>query len=67
VTDPADLLIRVLCRNEPKDQFPVELLSLDSSVLIIAEIQSMTIWIISIIAGLVGTGICQVKFRANRD
>ena len=43
-----------------------ELLSLDSSALVIAGLSSM-IWMISTVAGLVGAGVYLVKFRANRD
>jgi hypothetical protein len=44
-----------------------ELLSLDTSALVIAGLTSMSIWMIPTIAGLTGAGIYLIKFRANRD
>jgi len=44
-----------------------ELLSLDSSALVIAGLTSMSLWMIPTVLGLAGAGIYLVKFRANRD
>jgi len=44
-----------------------ELLSLDSSVLVIAGLTSSMIWRIPAVAGIVGAGIYMVKFRANNN
>jgi len=42
-----------------------ELLPLDSSALMIAGLQSMTVWMIPAVAGLAGVGVYLVKFRAR--
>jgi len=44
-----------------------ELLSIDSSALVIAGLTSMSLWMIPTVAGIAGAGIYLVKFRANRD
>jgi len=44
-----------------------ELLSVNSSALIIAGLTSMSLWMIPTVAGIAGAGIYLVKFRANRD
>jgi len=44
-----------------------ELLSIDSSALVIAGLTSMSLWMIPTVLGLAGAGIYLVKFRANRD
>jgi len=44
-----------------------ELLSVDSSALVIAGLTSMSLWMIPTVAGIAGAGIYLVKFRANRD
>jgi len=44
-----------------------ELLSLDSSALVISGLTSGPIWMISILAGIAGTGIYLAKLRYNRD
>jgi len=44
-----------------------ELLSVDSSALMIAGLTSMSLWMIPTVLGLAGAGIYLVKFRANRD
>jgi len=43
-----------------------ELLSLDSSALVIAGLTSGALWIIPTVAGITGAGVYLVKFRANR-
>ena len=44
-----------------------ELLSVDNSVLVIAGLTSMSLWMIPTVLGLAGAGLYLVKFRANRD
>ena len=44
-----------------------ELLSTDSTALVIAGLASSAVWIIPAAAGLAGAGIYLVKFRANKD
>ena len=44
-----------------------ELLSLDSSVLVIAGLTGGAVWMIPTVAGIAATGIYLVKFRVNRD
>ena len=44
-----------------------ELLSLDSTALVIAGLTSMSMWMIPTVAGLAGAGVYLVKFRAHRD
>ena len=44
-----------------------EILSLDSSALVIVGLTSSVVWMIPTIAGLAGAGIYLAKFRANRD
>ena len=44
-----------------------ELLSVDSSALVIGGLASSAIWMIPMVAGIAGTGIYLVKTRANRD
>ncbi|MFQ5440779.1 MAG: hypothetical protein ACE5DL_04875 [Nitrosopumilaceae archaeon] len=44
-----------------------DLLTVDSSALVIAGLASNAIWMIPTIAGLAGAGIYLVKFRANKD
>jgi len=53
---------------DPPVEQPVagELLSLDSSALVIAGLGSM-IWMVPAVAGLVGAGVYLVKFRASRE
>jgi len=56
--------------NFVNECFPImagELLSVDSSALVIAGLTSMSLWMIPTILGLAGAGIYLVKFRANRD
>jgi len=43
-----------------------ELLSLDTSALMIAGLTSMSVWMIPAVVGLAGAGVYLVKFRANR-
>ena len=43
-----------------------ELLPLDNTALLLAGIQSMTVWMIPTVLGLAGAGVYLVKFRANR-
>ena len=44
-----------------------ELLSLDTSALVIAGLTGSAVWMISTVAGIAGAGIYLVKFRSNRD
>jgi len=44
-----------------------ELLSLDTSSLVVAGLTSSMVWVIPTVAGIAGAGIYLVKFRANRD
>jgi len=44
-----------------------ELLSLDSSALVVAGLTSSATWVIPTVAGIAGAGIYLVKFRSNRD
>ena len=44
-----------------------ELLSVDSSALVIGGLASSAIWMIPMVAGIAGTGIYLVKTRTNRD
>jgi hypothetical protein len=44
-----------------------ELLSVNSSALVIGGLASNAVWMIPMIAGIAGTGIYLVKLRANRD
>ena len=44
-----------------------ELLSVNSSALVIAGLASSAVWMIPTVAGIAGAGIYMVKFRANRD
>ena len=44
-----------------------ELLSLDSSALVIAGLTSSAVWMIPTVAGIAGAGIYLVKLRTNRD
>ena len=44
-----------------------ELLSLDSSSLVVAGLTSSVMWIIPTVAGLAGAGVYLVKLRTNRD
>ncbi|MDH3278508.1 MAG: hypothetical protein OEM21_10470 [Nitrosopumilus sp.] len=44
-----------------------ELLSLDSSALVIGGLASSAVWIIPTIAGIAGAGVYLVKLRTNRD
>ena len=44
-----------------------ELLSLDSSALVIAGLTSSAVWMIPTIVGFAGAGVYLIKYRANRD
>jgi len=44
-----------------------ELLSLDTSALMIAGLTSSAVWMIPTVLGLAGAGVYLVKYRANRD
>jgi len=44
-----------------------ELLSLDSSALVIAGLTGSAVWMIPTIAGIAGAGMYLIKFRTNRD
>jgi len=59
-----DLLDPICQNNEvPLEQVAGELLSLDSTALFLAGIQSMTVWMIPTVLGLAGAGVYLVKFR----
>lgn len=60
--------INIQCTVPPVDN-PVagELLSIDSSALVVAGLASSAAWMVPVVAGLAGTGIYLVKNRANRD
>ncbi|MDH3677176.1 MAG: hypothetical protein OEQ12_02620 [Nitrosopumilus sp.] len=56
--------------SEPQVPGPTvagELLSIDSTALFLAGIQSMTVWMVPAVAGLAGAGVYLVKYRAHRD
>ena len=55
------------CGGPPPISVAGELLSIDSSGLIIGGLASSAVWMIPAVAGIAGTGIYLVKFRANRD
>lgn len=44
-----------------------ELLSLDSSALVVAGLASSAVWMIPAVAGIAGAGVYLVKLRTNRD
>ena len=44
-----------------------ELLSINSSALVIAGLTSMTPWMVPAVIGIAGAGIYLVKFRANKE
>jgi len=44
-----------------------DLLSVDSSALVVAGLTSSAVWMIPTVAGIAGAGIYLVKFRSNRD
>ncbi len=44
-----------------------EILSVDSTALVLAGIQGSAIWMIPTLAGLAGAGVYLVKFRTNKD
>ena len=44
-----------------------EIIPIDNSVLFLAGLSSMSLWMIPAIAGIAGAGVYLVKFRANRD
>lgn len=65
-TAQAIVAIIEVCGGQPS---PVagELMSIDSSALVIAGLASSAVWMIPMIVGIAGTGIYLVKTRANRD
>ena len=72
VDDFADFepaIIQKLIKEAGEEPTPVagELLSFDSSALVVAGLTSSAIWMIPTIAGLAGAGLYLVKFRTNRD
>ena len=44
-----------------------ELLPIDNTVLLLAGMQSMTVWMVPTVLGLAGAGVYLVKFRANKE
>ena len=63
--EPADLQEFVVRYSQIPPQVAGELLPLDSTALFLAGIQSMTVWMVPTILGLVGAGVYLVKFRAR--
>ena len=61
------LLLNAVHINACETLVAGELLSIDSSALVIAGLTSMSVWMIPTVLGLAGAGIYLVKFRANRD
>ena len=51
----------------PDNPVAGDLLSLDSSALVIGGLASSAVWMIPAVAGIAGAGIYLVKTRANRD
>ncbi len=44
-----------------------EILSIDSTALVLAGLQSSAIWMLPVLAGIAGTGFYLVKFRTNKE
>jgi len=68
VCDPTEdqFTCSIDCGLPPTDpQVAGELLSLDSSALMIAGLTSMSVWMVPAIAGLAGVGVYLVKYRAR--
>lgn len=67
---PAGLTV-VITQHEtdecPANVVAGELLSLDSSALVVAGLASSAVWMIPAIAGIAGAGVYLVKLRASRD
>lgn len=63
---PQNVIVLTKSFGEPT---PVagELLSLDSSALVIAGLTGSAVWMIPAVAGLAGAGVYLIKFRTNRD
>jgi len=51
----------------PETQVAGELLPLDSTALLLAGLQSSTIWMIPVLAGAAGVGAFYIRTRMNRD
>jgi len=66
MTPPAALVDQFGCAI-PDTPVAGELLSLNSSTLVIGGLVSSAIWMIPAVAGIAGAGIYLVKSRANRD
>ena len=60
-----DVCMEGVC--EPAPPVAGELLPLDNTALLLAGIQSMTVWMVPTVLGLAGAGVYLVKYRANRD
>ena len=58
----------IISEEPPRDPQPVagEIISVDSSALVIAGLGSM-MWMLPAVAGIAGTGLYLVKLRTNRD
>ena len=69
VNDGSDTVIQKIWINEPPPEPDTrvagQLLTLDSSALFLAGIQSMTVWMIPAVLGLAGVGVYLVKFRKH--
>ena len=63
-TESTSFDIGVVCHSP---EVGGSLIPLDSTVLLLAGIQSMTVWMIPAVVGLAGAGVYFVKYRANRD
>ena len=66
-TAPLQSILEVLIWTASFDEQPVagKLLPLDSTALLLAGIQSMTVWMIPTVLGLAGAGVYLVKYRAR--
>jgi len=65
---PAEFQVTItLHENDCPKPVAGELLSLDSSTLVIGGLASSAVWIIPTIAGIAGAGVYLVKLRTNRD
>ena len=67
--DPSTIAVNIWTTSfdEPEDPVAGELLSVDSSALVIAGLTGSAVWMIPTIAGIAGAGIYLVKLRTNRD
>ncbi|HUU47370.1 MAG TPA: hypothetical protein VMW55_01160 [Nitrosopumilaceae archaeon] len=52
---------------EPPTPVAGELLALDTSALLIGGLPSFAVWMVPVVAGIVGSGMYLAKFRANKE